>query len=196
MCSNPRNTMCSHSLLDKKPSPSFAKSSNSWHNSTQKSTAAPFLRHLFSLSFSAPARRRLVSAEMCRVSQFFKEFGTNLTLNPAPPLLTSYRKIIWEKIGQNLIFPTIYLTHWHPEISGKKTHFWTFLTFLAWMWATLAPLYLKGIYNKTTFFSFHWISTSSTSPLLWRFSHLLPVGKYIMIIIKLVACHLTRVWKK
>ena len=91
MCSNPRNTMCSHSLLDKKPSPSLAKSSNSWHNSTQKSTAAPFLRHLFSLSFSAPTRRRLVSAEMCRVSQFFKEFGTNLTLNPAPPLLTSYR---------------------------------------------------------------------------------------------------------
>lgn len=111
MCSNPRNTMCSHSLLDKKPSPSLAKSLNSWHNSTQKSTAAPFLRHLLSLSFSAPTRRRLVSAEMCRVSQFFKEFGTNLTLNPAPPLLTSYRKMIQEKIGQNLIFPTIYLNY-------------------------------------------------------------------------------------
>lgn len=143
MCSNPRNTMCSHSLLDKKPSPSFAKSSNSWHNSTQKSTAAPFLRHLFSLSFSAPASRRLVSAEMCRVSQFFKEFGTNLTLNPAPPLLTSYRKIIWEKIGQNLIFPTIYLTHWHPEISGKKHIFDIFSLDMSYTSPTLLKRHLQ-----------------------------------------------------
>ena len=132
MCSNPRNTMCSHSLLDKKPSPSLAKSLNSWHNSTQKSTAAPFLRHLLSLSFSAPTRRRLVSAEMCRVSQFFKEFGTNLTLNPAPPLLTSYRKMIQEKIGQKSnfsnylfkLFPFIWTVLWSysfPTIHACKT---------------------------------------------------------------------------
>ena len=132
MCSNPRNTMCSHSRLDKKPSPSFAKSSNSWHNSTQKSTAVPFLRHRFSLSFSAPTRRRLVSAEMCRVSQFFKEFGTNLTLNPAPPLLTSYKKIIREKIGQNLIFSNYLFNPLTPRDFWKKHIFWTFL-FLAWI---------------------------------------------------------------
>ena len=56
---------------------------------------------------------------------------------------------------------TCFLHRINPFASGafcQKLNFWTFWRFSAWIWARLAPIYSKGICNKTACLFLHYCS--------------------------------------